>query len=56
MSEDGRPLPHKIHPGPAIRHKMSTGEELEWKKWTPRVGDTVLVDLSNDESWPGKVG
>lgn len=53
--DDGRPLPSRIHPGPARRHNMSDGEELEWKKWSPKVGDMVLVDLRNDEFWPGKV-
>lgn len=53
--DDGRPLPPNIYPGPAVTHKLSSGEELEWRKWTPKVGDLVVVDLMHGGCWPGKI-
>lgn len=53
---DGRPLPQRLHPGAPVKHRLSAGEETEWRKWTPKVGDVVLVELANEQVWPGKVG
>lgn len=53
---DGRPLPPRLHPGAPVKHRLSAGEETEWRKWTPKVGDVVLVELANEQVWPGKVG
>jgi len=53
---DGRPLPPKIHPGAPARHSLAAAEETEWRKWIPKVGDVVLVELANEQLWPGKVG
>lgn len=55
MHTDSRPLPSQLHQGPVARHKLSLAEESEWKKWTPKTGDLVLVELANEEIWPGKV-
>lgn len=53
--EGTRPLPHRIHQGPVVRHRLSPTEESEWRRWTPQVGDLVVVELQNDEILPGKV-
>jgi hypothetical protein len=34
---------------------MSAGEGIEWRRWVPKVGDMVLVELPDDRIWPGKV-
>jgi len=52
---EGRPLPTKIHPGAPVRHSLASAEETEWRKWIPKVGDIVLVELANEQLWPGKV-
>ena len=52
----GRLLPSSLHPGAPVVHSLNPEEELEWRRWTPRVGDSVLVELSDDGIWPGKVG
>jgi len=53
---EGRPLPPKLHPGAPVRHSLAAAEETEWRKWIPKVGDVVLVELANGQLWPGKVG
>jgi hypothetical protein len=53
---EGRPLPPKLYPGAPARHSLAAAEETEWRKWIPKVGDVVLVELANDQVWPGKVG
>ena len=55
MSDEGRPLPPKLHPGAPVRHQLAAAEETEWRKWIPKVGDVVLVELANEQLWPGKV-
>lgn len=52
--EHGRPVV-KPHPGAVALHQLNGEEEHEWRKWTPRVGDVVLVDTPSDGIWPGKV-
>jgi hypothetical protein len=52
---NGRPLPPKLHPGAPAKHKLAAGEETEWRKWTPKLGDAVLVELADGQCWPGKV-
>ena len=52
----GRPLPPQSHPGVAVVHGFSEDEHMDWKRWTPRVGDVVLVELADKNClWPGKV-
>ena len=51
----GRLLPPKAHPGVATVHDLSDDEHREWKRWTPKTGDVVLVELPDDGVWPGKV-
>ncbi len=51
----GRPLPPKTHSGAAVVHDLCEDEEGEWRRWMPKVGDVVLVELAEDGIWPGKV-
>lgn len=51
---NGRPLPAS-YPGAVAIHCLSPEEEHEWRKWTPKVGDIVLVDTLEDGLWPAKV-
>lgn len=58
MSDDkgkGRALPDNPHPGAAVAFKLNVEEEREWRKWQPRLGDIVLVELAQGGAWPGKV-
>jgi hypothetical protein len=50
----GRPLP-EVHPGPGVVYGLTPEEEHEWRKWSPKVGDVVLVETAEDGIWPGKV-
>lgn len=57
MSErQGRPLPAYAHAGAVAVFDLAKEEEVEWRRWSPKIGDTVLVELSDDGIWPGKVG
>lgn len=51
----GRPLPAHAHPGAISVFGLDPEEELEWRRWSPKIGDAVLVELSDDSVWPGKV-
>ncbi|KAL0250426.1 hypothetical protein I308_102599 [Cryptococcus tetragattii IND107] len=51
---NGRPLPAS-YPGAVAIHCLSPEEEHEWRKWTPKVGDIVLVDTLEDGLWPAKI-
>ncbi|KIR77100.1 hypothetical protein I306_05920 [Cryptococcus gattii EJB2] len=51
---NGRPLPAS-YPGAVAIHCLSPEEEHEWRKWTPKVGDVVLVDTLEDGLWPAKI-
>lgn len=51
----GRPLPSRVHPGAIVVHGLNAEEESEWRRWTPKVGDAVLVELPEDGMWPGKI-
>lgn len=51
---NGRPLPAS-YPGAVVTHGLTPEEEHEWRKWTPKVGDVVLVDTFEDGLWPAKV-
>lgn len=51
---NGRPLPAS-YPGAVVTHSLTPEEEHEWRKWTPKVGDVVLVDTFEDGLWPAKV-
>jgi hypothetical protein len=37
-------------------HDLTAEEEQEWRKWSPKVNDQVLVELADGRIWPGKVG
>ena len=50
-----RPLPPKPYPGAVAVHELCEDEEREWRHWTPKIGDVVLVELPEDGIWPGKV-
>lgn len=52
--QGGRLLPDHEHPGAPVVHRLSEEEEQEWRRWTPKTGDPVLVELSDDSIWPGK--
>ena len=54
--QQGRSLPPQCHPGAPVVHHLAAEEEQEWRKWSPKVGDEVLVELADDGIWPGKVG
>jgi hypothetical protein len=43
------------HPGVVSTKALNPEEEKEWRRWSPQVGDTVLVDLADGSTWPGKV-
>lgn len=43
------------HAGSVITKELDASEEAEWRRWTPQVGDVVLVDLADGSTWPGKV-
>ncbi|UOH79327.1 hypothetical protein LQV05_000324 [Cryptococcus neoformans] len=51
---NGRPLPAS-YPGAVVTHGLTPEEEHEWRKWTPKVGDVVLVDTFEDGLWPAKI-
>lgn len=51
----GRALPAHAHPGAVVTHSLNAEEEDEWKRWNPKLNDVVLVELSDDSIWPGKV-
>nr|XP_018262833.1 uncharacterized protein I303_04318 [Kwoniella dejecticola CBS 10117]OBR84991.1 hypothetical protein I303_04318 [Kwoniella dejecticola CBS 10117] len=51
----GRPLPNRHHPGAIATHDLKPEEEREWRRWTPRIGDIVLVETAEDGFWPGKI-
>jgi len=51
----GRSLPSQCHPGAPVVYNLTAEEEQEWRKWTPKLNDPVLVELSDDGIWPGKV-
>ncbi|WVF71307.1 hypothetical protein IAT40_006110 [Kwoniella sp. CBS 6097] len=53
--DSGRPLPNKPHPGPVFTHSLDLDEEQRWRRWTPKVGDVVLVETAEDGFWPGKI-
>lgn len=50
-----RPLPGKPYPGVVAAYGLNEEEEHEWRRWTPKAGDVVLVDLPDEGKWPGKV-
>ncbi|OCF32997.1 hypothetical protein I316_05335 [Kwoniella heveanensis BCC8398] len=51
----GRPLPNRPHPGAVHTHSLDTDEEQQWRRWTPKVGDVVLVETAEAGFWPGKI-
>ena len=51
-----RPLPSATYPGIHIKLRLTPEEVAEWKRWSPKAGDVVLIDLPDDAGfWPGKV-
>ncbi|KAK4689977.1 hypothetical protein P7C73_g110, partial [Tremellales sp. Uapishka_1] len=50
-----RPFPSTPHPGAVSAHSLSADEVHQWKRWTPKVGDVVLVQLAEGDCWPGKM-
>lgn len=51
-----RPLPKSHHPGAVRLFQLDADEELQWRRWSPRVNDMVLVELQDGTIWPAKVG
>jgi hypothetical protein len=43
------------YPGAIAVHKLDEGDELEWRRWKPALGNSVLVDIPDKGLWPGKV-
>ncbi|WWD17180.1 hypothetical protein CI109_101618 [Kwoniella shandongensis] len=52
---NGRPLPSNVHQGAIVVHSLCQDEEREWRRWSPKSGDIVLVDTAEDGLWPGKI-
>jgi hypothetical protein len=52
----GRPLPTRSSPGPTLTFQLTAEEEREWRRWQPKQGDQVLVQLSDGVILPAKVG
>ncbi|KAI9639708.1 uncharacterized protein MKK02DRAFT_40031 [Dioszegia hungarica] len=52
--ETGRSIP-KPHLGPVAMYGLCADEEQQWRRWSPKPGDVVLVDLPDNGVWPGKV-
>lgn len=50
-----RPLPNSHHPGAVRAFELDADEELQWRRWSPRVGDVVLVEMQDGTVWPAKV-
>lgn len=50
-----RPLINTPHPGAVATHSLCAEEEAEWRRWSPKVGDLVLVELDEEGFWPGKI-
>lgn len=55
VSDYSRPLPKSHHPGAARAFQLDADEELQWRRWSPRVNDMVLVELQDGAVWPAKV-
>jgi hypothetical protein len=52
--ENGRVIPEP-HMGPTRMYGLCADEEQQWRRWSPRPGDVVLVDHPDHGVWPGKV-
>nr|XP_019011046.1 uncharacterized protein I206_04354 [Kwoniella pini CBS 10737]OCF49827.1 hypothetical protein I206_04354 [Kwoniella pini CBS 10737] len=52
---NGRPMPNRHHIGAVATHQLNAEEEREWRRWTPKSGDVVLVETADDGIWPGKI-
>ncbi|BEI85511.1 hypothetical protein CcaverHIS002_0509120 [Cutaneotrichosporon cavernicola] len=50
-----RPLPKSHHPGAVRAFELDADEELQWRRWSPRVNDMVLVELQGGAVWPAKI-
>ncbi|TXT08997.1 hypothetical protein VHUM_02471 [Vanrija humicola] len=50
-----RPLPKSHHPGAVIAFGLDSDEEIQWRRWSPRAGDMVLIELQDRTTWPGKI-
>ncbi len=50
-----RPLPNSHHPGAVRAFDLDADEELQWRRWSPRLNDMVLVELQDGIAWPAKV-
>lgn len=50
-----RPMPSDHHPGAVMAFQLDGDEEVQWRRWSPRLHDLVLVDLPSEGVWPGKV-
>jgi hypothetical protein len=35
--------------------ELDADEELQWRRWSPRLNDMVLVELQDGIAWPAKV-
>lgn len=45
----------KPHLGPVHLYGLCPDEEQQWRRWSPKTDDVVLVDLPEHGVWPGKV-
>ncbi|KAL7421928.1 hypothetical protein Q5752_003700 [Cryptotrichosporon argae] len=50
-----RPIADNHHPGAVAKWQLDADESQQWRRWTPRAGDLVLVDLPEHGVWPGKI-
>lgn len=50
-----RPLPKSHHPGAVIAFGLDSDEEVQWRRWSPKAGDVVIIELQDGTTWPGKV-
>jgi hypothetical protein len=43
------------HPGAVIAFGLDSDEEVQWRRWSPKAGDVVIIELQDGTTWPGKV-
>lgn len=48
-------MPQSSHPGAVVSFGLDADEEAQWRRWTPKVNDLVVVELAEEGVWPGKV-
>ncbi|KAL1411406.1 hypothetical protein Q8F55_002362 [Vanrija albida] len=50
-----RPMPKSHHPGAVAAFVLDSDEEVQWRRWSPKAGDVVLIELQDGTHWPGKI-